>query len=319
VPQPAGSTEQYAFEMPEADTRYYFAVQAQDEAENLGQPSNCANAVSYVADSDGDGLPDSWETAYEMDPTLPGDEWFDPDDDGLFNIDEYLNRTDPLDRDSDGDGLSDGLEVAASTSPTNGADPLVVTASSAKSRQDGTKVGCPALVSTVILDENVGYAQEWDRSAGIRLEGAVPSEAMLIEVIGTVATTTGGELYLSGCVFRARELVQANPLGTCNRSIGGGTCGRQQGIAGACGLSNIGLLVRTWGQITRTGIDYFYIDDGEGLWDGTYTSGEPNIGIKVCCDPGGQVEGDYVMVTGISSCRRTDAGLVRQIYVRPPT
>lgn len=319
VPQPAGWTEQYAFEMPEADTRYYFVIQAQDEAENLGQPSNCANAVSYVEDSDGDGLPDSWETAYGMDPTLPGDESLDPDEDGLTNIEEYLNRTDPLDRDSDGDGLSDGLEVAASTSPINRADPLVVTASSAKSQKDGTKVGCPALVSTIVLDENVGYAQEWDRSAGIRLEGAALSESMLIEVIGTVATTTGGELYLSGCVFRAKELAEAGPLGMSNRSIGGGACGRQQGIAGASGLSNIGLLVRTCGRITRTDIDYYYVDDGAGLWDGTYTSGERNIGIKVRCDPGAYVEGDYIVVTGVSSCWRTDAGIVRQIHVRPPT
>ena len=42
----------------------------------------------------------------------------DPDQDGLINVDEYLNDTDPHDADSDDDGMTDAWEVA------NGLDPL---------------------------------------------------------------------------------------------------------------------------------------------------------------------------------------------------
>jgi len=51
-------------------------------------------------DSDGDGLPDWWETAHGLDPySAEGDNgaWGDPDHDGFNNWQEYLAGTDPLD------------------------------------------------------------------------------------------------------------------------------------------------------------------------------------------------------------------------------
>jgi len=50
------------------------------------------------ADSDNDGLPDSWETQYFG--TLNYDENDDPDDDGSTNLEEYDADTDPSDADS---------------------------------------------------------------------------------------------------------------------------------------------------------------------------------------------------------------------------
>ena len=46
--------------------------------------------------SDGDGLPDSWETSAGLDPTDPTDAAADPDQDGALNSDEFLAGTDPL-------------------------------------------------------------------------------------------------------------------------------------------------------------------------------------------------------------------------------
>jgi hypothetical protein len=49
-----------------------------------------------LADSDGDGMPDTWETTYGTQPFVPdGDE--DPDDDGSTNREEFLAGTHPHD------------------------------------------------------------------------------------------------------------------------------------------------------------------------------------------------------------------------------
>lgn len=46
-------------------------------------------------DSDGDGMPDEWETRFALDPQNPADAGLDPDHDGLTNLQEYLAGTDP--------------------------------------------------------------------------------------------------------------------------------------------------------------------------------------------------------------------------------
>jgi len=46
-------------------------------------------------DADADGMPDTWETDIGLDPTDPADAAEDPDADGMTNLDEYLNGTDP--------------------------------------------------------------------------------------------------------------------------------------------------------------------------------------------------------------------------------
>ena len=74
-------------------------------------------------DSDGDGLPNDWEIANDLDPNDDGSVDVDngadgdPDMDGSSNADEYANKTDPQDADSDDDGSDDGAEALAGTNP----------------------------------------------------------------------------------------------------------------------------------------------------------------------------------------------------------
>lgn len=68
-------------------------------------------------DSDSDGMPDSFELANGFDPDDPTDAGLDADADGLTNLLEFQNRTNPFDADTDDDGLLDGQEVQAGDDP----------------------------------------------------------------------------------------------------------------------------------------------------------------------------------------------------------
>ena len=109
-----------------------------DSALSAGRVQAHFNASIAVgdADDDGDGLPNDWETANNLDPdddgttgeTAPGRKDGphgadgDPDDDGLSNRDELVRNTDPQDDDSDDDTLNDGDEINIHGSNPNSDD-----------------------------------------------------------------------------------------------------------------------------------------------------------------------------------------------------
>jgi len=69
-------------------------------------------------DSDGDGMPNEWEIANGLDPETD-DAAGDPDMEGLSNLDEYLNSSNPNVADTDFDGSDDREEFDNGTDPNN--------------------------------------------------------------------------------------------------------------------------------------------------------------------------------------------------------
>jgi plastocyanin len=62
-------------------------------------------------DTDGDGIPDVWETKFGLDPLDPSDAEQDHEGDGADTLTEYQTGTNPRIEDTDGDGLPDGWEL----------------------------------------------------------------------------------------------------------------------------------------------------------------------------------------------------------------
>lgn len=61
-------------------------------------------------DADSDGLPNTWESRYELNPNDPADARTDFDNDGLSNLQEYQSEANPTMADTDADGLPDKWE-----------------------------------------------------------------------------------------------------------------------------------------------------------------------------------------------------------------
>jgi WD40 repeat protein len=80
------------------------------QAVNEGRPGIITIQVLIAGATHG-GIPDSWAIANGLDPNDPAMPFEDPDHDGLTNLQEFQNGTDPHNPDTDGDGLTDGQEL----------------------------------------------------------------------------------------------------------------------------------------------------------------------------------------------------------------
>jgi len=120
-PPPAvpGTTQIITVEMPDPNADYYFAMRSIDSAGNKSTITSLSSpTTSQATDTDGDGMPDLWETSNSLNPNVD-DSQNDDEGDGLKNIEEYQNDTDPKDADTDNDGYLDGDEVNRGSDPND--------------------------------------------------------------------------------------------------------------------------------------------------------------------------------------------------------
>lgn len=169
-------------------------------------PSEFLIAGADSADSDGDGLPDAWEQLFfdGLAQTPAGD----PDGDGLSNLDENTNTTNPTAEDTDGDGLNDGAEIARSADPnladtdgdllTDGAEVNEHSTSPTESDSDGD--GAPDGVEIAVGSDPNGAASKpadgeiyfvndggrWDEASSWS-DGAAPGAGKSYFVFGGLA------------------------------------------------------------------------------------------------------------------------------------
>lgn len=77
-------------------TVYHFRIVAQNSAGTSTGADQTFTTAAFL-DSDGDGIPNGWETANALNPNLASDALLDADGDGVSNRDEYAAGTNPRD------------------------------------------------------------------------------------------------------------------------------------------------------------------------------------------------------------------------------
>ena len=186
---------------------------------------------------------------------------------------------------------------------------------SAKRLADGRWMATYGVAATVIFP-NAFYIETDDRSCGIRVQKTAHGmvSGMRTDVTGKTRTNPDGERYIEAATLLQRGPGQVEPLSLINRSLGGGdwfydplTGAGQKGVAGAGGLNNIGLWVRSWGNVTEISTDRFWVEDGSAVSSDTGHNGV-RVDWQGIAIPGSMREDVLIHVTGISSCIKTGGG-----------
>jgi hypothetical protein len=205
--------------------------------------------------------------------------------------------------------------------------------SDAKKAADGAVIECNGSAVSAVFGDFF-YVEADDRSLGIRVDK--PGHALMVgvraDVAGKVSTDPNGEKFIAADTAVENGVGTITPLGLTSPVLGGGVFGFQGAVWGkiwkavpggnaeltwtqGSGLNNIGLLVKVFGTITQTDPsgNYFYLEDGSGIRDGTLTGQEENVGVRVASPLGSHSSGQFVTITGISSCFRGDDGKLRRL------
>ncbi|MDA7881183.1 LamG domain-containing protein [Akkermansiaceae bacterium] len=226
------------------------------------------DALPDFGDSDGDGIQDAWELAQtgitdltQLDGTLtgpgPGAGTGDFDGDGLFDLEEYLETTDPVVGDTDTDGLLDGPEVK-----THFTDPLVID-SDGDTLSDGVEINThgtnPNLKDSDMdfIDDNVEIGNGTSPT-DINDPGLYTGT----ELVHRWSFTTGAN-QLADTVGGNTAVLFGDPEFTGNQIIFDGL--ETGPDADSFGFTNLVDLGNNFGT-TGVTIESWYTDSGSGGW-----------------------------------------------------
>jgi len=196
-----------------------------------------------------------------------------------------------------------------------GCENALTDVASAKSKPDGRLVSITDDVSTAVFGDAfyVSDVSSGFQVSGIRAElpGHAVTRDKLTDITGRTRTTHDGERYVDAWSASCGGSASAKPEFVPLKNLGGGPADPvglvgQEGITGACGLNNIGMLVRVSGRFTYIDANNFTLDDCSG------------VGVH-CVTPTGVTVNplwQYVAVTGVSSCERVGVELHRRVLVR---
>lgn len=238
------------------------------EASNTAGPDE----LFVVEDSDGDGLPDSWEEQWFGLGNLTQGADDDPDEDGLTNLEEFEFNVElnPNDADTDGDNLNDGREVN-----TENTDPLDAD-SDDDTLNDGQEV-LDFLTSPLnpdsdgdFFDDNIEIANNTDPNDANDPGPVTPELAHRwsfspgSELTDTVGGNTG--------ILRATATVSDNQL-----QLDGAGTGPEASSMGFSTPVDLG------GNFGGTGftIETWYIDAGTPRWGKLFTFGTNAAGQEI--------------------------------------
>jgi len=170
-----GDTTAYRLDGLLDGVTYYIAVTAYDTSDNESDYSNEVFGVGVTVvdpDSDGDGLLDEWEIEHfgSLDQG-PGDDY---DGDGLNNLGEYQQGTDPTDPDTDSDGMADGWEIQYGLDPLDGSDASVDSDGDGVTNLEEYLAGSDP--TSVPPTADAGPDQTVDEGATVTLDGSDSSD-----------------------------------------------------------------------------------------------------------------------------------------------
>lgn len=154
------------------------------------------------------------------------------------------------------------------------------------------------------------YVQEPDRTSGLKVLSSIkPTVGSSVDVVGTISVVDGERQLNASSVSSAYTSYSDSslkPLGIRGDLLGGASIGNQvPGITGGRGLNNIGLLCTTWGKVSSTVSDGFYIEPRQAVsvkvFSGSLT--KPSVG-------------QYIVITGISTVELASGAIRRGILPR---